>query len=313
MKYEAQEFEDVAPRKEERSVVSSFLGTLLPYDVLIPFASQLVAYFPSKRLSARRDFKKLLNLVAIITFCHQHQRLRVRKPAQPLQHRLIATPLDLRYAIQIGGESLRQNVAGLPARVLSLLQYFKEGEAQTTRSIAHLARISQRTARRWLGEDLVQTRFLTVDETGKEHLYYLADHEEDSLSLHVPAEILFWDEYETKDWLNRQGFEVLSDPGAAIFVDPFTGDLPAPMRPLAESGMEQEITASHGQTAEIAVRPRAAEDSGFIHIRPHDHNQDQKREGQSTLEAIGKANDSLSQSRARDESLKYNQPTFEGT
>jgi hypothetical protein len=259
MKYEAHEFEDVTPRKEERSILSSFLGTLLPYDVLIPFASQLVAYFPSKRLSARRDFKKLLNLVAIITFCHQHQRLRVRKLEQPMQDRLVATPLDLRYAIQIGGESLRQNVAGLPARVLSLLKYFKEDEAQTTRSIAHAARISQRTARRWLGEGLVKAGFVTVDETGKEHLYYLAEQEGDSLSLQVPPEVLFWDHNETKDWLNRRAFEIVSDPGEPTFVDPFSGELP-PLRPLTALQTEEETMVSHGQAAEIAVRPEVTAD-----------------------------------------------------
>jgi predicted transcriptional regulator len=178
---------------------------------------------------------------------------------------LVATPLDLRYAIQIAGESLRQNVAGLPARVLSLLQYFKEGETQTTRSIAHAARISQRTARRWLGEDLVQAGFLTVDETGKEHLYYLADQEEDNLFLQIPSEVLFWDDIETKDWLNRQGFEVLSDPGVPTFVDPFTGEVPeSPLclqRPLTATQTGRETTASDGQTAEVAVRPRVAADS----------------------------------------------------
>jgi len=264
MEYEAQEFEDVAPAKEERSKLSSFLATLQPDDVLIPFASQLVDCFPSKKLSARRDFKKLLHLIAIITFLHQHQRLRVRKRKQPLQYRLVATPLDLRYAIQIAGESLRQNVAGLPARVLSLLQYFKEGEPQTTRSIAHAGRISQRTARRWLGEDLVQAGFLTVDETGKEHLYYLAEQEGNGFSLRIPSEVLFWDDKETKDWLNRQQFDVLSDPGVPTFVDPFTGDLLQPLsQELAAYQTEQGIPISHGQAAEIAVRPQVAADLGL--------------------------------------------------
>lgn len=261
MRHEAHEYEDVTPREEEGSIVPSLLHSLLPYDVLIPFASQLAAHFPSNRLSARRDFKKLLNLVAVITFCHQHQRLRVRKRDQPLQDRIVATPLDLRYAIQIGGESLRQNVAGLPARVLSLLQYFKEGEPETTRSIANSAKISQRTARRWLGEDLVQAGFLLVDDTGKEHLYYLAFHGDDSLSLRVPPEVLLWDKYETKDWLTREGFEVMIDPGEdPTFVDPFTGDLP---RPLTATQTAQETTVSHGQTAELTVRPEAAAELGL--------------------------------------------------
>ncbi|MGO9645483.1 MAG: hypothetical protein ACLPY5_12125 [Candidatus Bathyarchaeia archaeon] len=281
MKYEAQEYEDVAPRKGEHSKLSSFLGTLLPYDVLIPYASQLVGCFPSKKLSARRDFKKLLQLIVIITFCHQHQRLRVRKRIQPLQYRLVATPLDLRYAIQIAGESLRQNVAGVPKRVHDLLQYFKEGEAQTTRSIAHAARIGQRTARRWLGEDLVQAGFLTVDETGKEHLYYLADQQEASLFSDgtVPSEVLFWDDNETKGWLNRQGFEILSDPGTPTFVDPFTGvvsESPLTLqRPMAATQTEQKTTVSHGQTAEIAVRPQVAADlssnSNAANGQPSEH------------------------------------------
>lgn len=259
MEYEASEYQDVTSRQDTDPVISFFLGKLLPYDVLIPFASQLVPYFPSSRLSARRDFKKLLCLIVLITFIHQYQRLHVRKRDQPLEHRLVATPLDLLYALQIAGHSLRQNLAGLPSRVLSLLQYFKEGEVQTTRSIAHAAKISQRTARRWLGEDLVQAGYLTVDETQKEHLYYLSEPEDTSLSLDVPLDILYWGSSEIKTWLHSQGFDILGEPPEPTYVNPFTGSLEPPasfQRPLTACQSKPEITVLNGQTVEMAVRPQ---------------------------------------------------------
>lgn len=262
MEFEASEYDDVKPKQETDPVVSRFLGTLQPYDVLIPFARQLVTYFPAKRLSARRDFRKLLNLIALVVFVHQHQRLLVRKRDQPIERRLVATPIDLQYALEIAGQSLRQNIAGAPSRVLSLLQYFTEGEAQTTRSIAHLAKISQRTARRWLGEDLVQAGYLTVDETQKEHLYLLAEStngENSVLPLEVPAEILHWDSAEVKAWFVSQGFQIVREASDPTYVSPFTGSLDLPEafhRPLAECQSKLETAVLHGQTAEIAARPQ---------------------------------------------------------
>lgn len=262
--YEAKEYTDVKPKQKTNPVIGGFLATLVPYEILIPYAPQLVLNFPANRLSARRDFKKLLNLIALVAFVHQHQRLRVRKRDEPLGHRIVATPLDLRYALQIAGQSLRQNLAGVPSRVLALLQHFKEGQAQTTRSIAHAAKISQRTARRWLGEDLIQAGYLTVDETQKEHLYFLADQQagdNPNLSLEISPEVLLWDPGETKDWLERQNFELLTDASDLVYVDPFTGnfDSSSPIqRPLTASQSEHEITVLHGQTAEITARPQVA-------------------------------------------------------
>jgi hypothetical protein len=68
-----------------------FVSSLVPSEVLVPFAPELVPHFPSVRVRSRRDFPKLLGLVECSAFLHQHIRDRDEK------NRIVAHPDD--YAI----------------------------------------------------------------------------------------------------------------------------------------------------------------------------------------------------------------------
>jgi hypothetical protein len=50
------------------------LESLQPNGISVPFASHLVRYFPYEQVRSRRDFPKLLGLIQVSAFLHQHQR-----------------------------------------------------------------------------------------------------------------------------------------------------------------------------------------------------------------------------------------------
>ncbi len=257
LSHEAEEYLGSRPTSEPEPTIREFLGKLRPFGVLIPFADSMAAQFPSDTISARRDFRKLLQLVTMSAFLHQHQRLLVKDREHPIQPYIVATPLDLRYAFAIAGVSLRQSLAGLPTRVLSLLQYFKEDQNETSRTIAKKTGFSQRTARRWL-QSLVRAGHLSVDEAEKEHLFSLVDKPRQSLSLELPHSVREWNQAKLRSWLAEEGCEILRDVSEVPYVDPFTGGI----EPLCSSGgpltacqSEPENAATSGQTAENTAGP----------------------------------------------------------
>jgi len=257
LSHEADEYRCSKPRPEPNPTIRSSLGSLLPYDVLVPFADRLVLHFPSDRLSARRDFRKLLQITSMVAFLYQYQRLLVKKRDYPIRAYIVATPLDLRYALTIAGNSLRQSLMGLPSRVLALLQYFELNEQKTSRIIAEKAGISQRTARRWL-QNLVRGGYLSVDEAQKEHQFYLVDKARQSLSLELPESASEWSPEKLRSWLSEEGYKILREAPEAPYGDPFTGamdPLSSSQRPLTAPQMEPENAVLQGQTTYCLDRP----------------------------------------------------------
>lgn len=51
-----------------------FIEGLQPMRVSVPYASHLLPYFPNEQVRSRRDFPKLLGLIQVSAFLHQHQR-----------------------------------------------------------------------------------------------------------------------------------------------------------------------------------------------------------------------------------------------
>jgi hypothetical protein len=148
---------------------------------------------------------------------------------------------------------------GLPSRVLALLQYFSEETFHTSRTIGDKTGISQRTARRWL-QSLVRGGYLSVDETQKEHQFYLVDKPRQALSLELPESVREWNPEKLRSWLNEEGYKTLRQAPEVQYVDPMSGfaePLPLGQRPLTPCHSEPENTVFQGQTAFHADRPHA--------------------------------------------------------
>jgi hypothetical protein len=255
--YEADQYSNSKPKAEPDAAIGNLLRSLQPFDVLVPFADIMAMQFPTDTLSARRDFRKLLQIMSTATFLHQHQRLLVKKRDDPIRGWLVATPMDLRYALVIAGASLRQSLMGLPSRVLALLQYFQEGIYCTSRMMAGKAGISQRTARRWQ-QNLVRAGYLSVDETQKEHQFYLVEKARQALSLELPESVREWNPEKLHSWLTEEGYRILREAPDHPYIDPLTGlsEPPSsPQRPLTACQSEPENAALDGQAEYYAARP----------------------------------------------------------
>jgi DNA primase len=74
------------------------VSMLEPYEVIIPYATRI--QFPIAPVRLRRDAPRLLDLIRVITWLHQHQRERDQAG------RLLATEADFETARRLTGESL---------------------------------------------------------------------------------------------------------------------------------------------------------------------------------------------------------------
>jgi hypothetical protein len=70
---------------------------LEPAEVVIPFAERIEV--PDKPLRLRRDLPRLLNIIRLITWVHQHTR------ARDAAGRIVATEADFQTAIEVVGDS----------------------------------------------------------------------------------------------------------------------------------------------------------------------------------------------------------------
>ena len=68
-----------------------FIRSLEMLQVQIPFAPQLVPFFPTGRVRSRRDFPKLLGLIETSAYLHQHQR-------EKSNEHILAVPADYNHA-----------------------------------------------------------------------------------------------------------------------------------------------------------------------------------------------------------------------
>ncbi|MHC1635479.1 MAG: bifunctional DNA primase/polymerase [Candidatus Methanospirareceae archaeon] len=96
-------------------------GTLRPYRVVVPYANYLPQLFEQlpMRISFRRDIGKLIQLVKLVAFVMQKRRPKVGDI-------ILATPLDLYYALRIAWRSLRVTLSRMEERKLRILEIVKE-------------------------------------------------------------------------------------------------------------------------------------------------------------------------------------------
>lgn len=130
--------------------------------IMIPYAPQITESMP-KSVTMRRDFKKILQLIRLITFIHWSNRKRVKVKRKttvlkgidfanpndnnPVEEKevydtyIISQPEDYLEALQIGNEVFKQTILGLPSGSIKLLEVIKErtkGEDKLSPSIMDL-------------------------------------------------------------------------------------------------------------------------------------------------------------------------------
>lgn len=97
--------------KESFSLLKTFI-------VLIPYENELLEIFPTSNPRARRDSKKLMQLIKESALLFQYQRCRSEVNGQGV---LVASWVDLGHAILLGGPILEATLTGFDKRLLEAL------------------------------------------------------------------------------------------------------------------------------------------------------------------------------------------------
>ncbi|MDI9435763.1 MAG: hypothetical protein QM396_07125, partial [Euryarchaeota archaeon] len=106
------------------------------FTVLIPYEADLLEIFPTSNPRARRDSKKLMQLIKESALLFQFQRCRAELNDQPV---LVASWADLAHAIILGGPILEATLTGFDKRLIEALpviyELIDEGGYVTTKSL----------------------------------------------------------------------------------------------------------------------------------------------------------------------------------
>jgi len=221
MDFEAEEFMDphFDDRLEPDPVICKFLEILQPWDVKIPFAKKLAEYFPADSVKARRDFRKLLNLIYVCAFLHQYQRPMAQDPKDKTKTFILAMPEDFLIVWRLASESMRNTLLNLQQRFVEVLELFENEEnIHTSKSVAAATNLSQNRAREILNY-LVARGFLLVDESERPYKYFLKKKFKlDTMNKIVP-QIMSFGEKDLKEYLSA--FQLNARPiGAETFEEP---------------------------------------------------------------------------------------------
>lgn len=96
---------------------------LKPYPVVIPFVEELRKSFPQKPVRVRRDYGKLLSLLAVITLLHQEQRERTVLHGTEY---LIATLVDFHIAKILLEDTLQKTIYALSPKSEQVIEATKK-------------------------------------------------------------------------------------------------------------------------------------------------------------------------------------------
>ncbi len=145
------------------------ISGLQPADrIVIPYAPQLSEVFPSDTIKSRRDFKKLLNIIEIITFIHQQQRPRVNFNHESY---LISLPIDFYLAWRIADEAIIETLTGLNMRFKRIMGLFTGEQHYTVQDVARNSGLSASRCHELLKE-LSNQSFLQRDDSVRPFVYY---------------------------------------------------------------------------------------------------------------------------------------------
>ena len=93
------------------------------FTVLIPYESDLLEIFPTSNPRARRDSKKLMQLIKESALLFQFQRCNAKLNDEPV---LVASWADLAHAIILGGPILEATLTGFDKRLIEALPVIYE-------------------------------------------------------------------------------------------------------------------------------------------------------------------------------------------
>lgn len=93
------------------------------YTVLIPYEADLLEIFPTSNPRARRDSKKLMQLIKESALLFQYQRCNAKLNDEPV---LVASWADLAHAIILGGPILEATLTGFDKRLIEALPVIYE-------------------------------------------------------------------------------------------------------------------------------------------------------------------------------------------
>lgn len=120
---------------------------LTHYIVLIPYENDLMDIFPTSNPRARRDSKKLMQLIKESALLFQYQRCRSKMNEKPV---LVASWVDLAHAILLGGPILEATLTGFDKRLMEALpiiyELIDEKGFVTTKSLQKKLRKSSKYA-----------------------------------------------------------------------------------------------------------------------------------------------------------------------
>lgn len=218
LKFEARRQMMPEPSPDYTSLVAG-IKCLKNKPVLVPFADVLTSCF-QMQVKSRRDFKKLMTLIKTIAFLYQKQRPVAF--VNGIEH-IIATPVDLRYAIDIGLKFLRNTIVGMPE---SALQAFEVCEQMTQQAVEiteeNFSMQAGSSKKRKLLDLLSKNGYLYCDEGKKPRRYQIVNSPDIMIASRLKSVA---DEVQqmTKEEIYGK-YQVVENHDMFMYVNPFTGE-----------------------------------------------------------------------------------------
>lgn len=164
---------------------------LKPYDVLIPFVEELRTSFPKKPVRVRRDYGKLLALIAVIALLHQKQR-GVKTIGE--KEYIVATLVDFHIAKVLLEETLQKTIYAIPPKSLEIIEIVKEIAGDVSvRDVANKLDWDYDTVKKWFDPAYQKGFFVRTEEHkgSKAARYKLADKEPQMRAILPDTEYLY--------------------------------------------------------------------------------------------------------------------------
>lgn len=209
------------------------LSLLEPFEVIIPYEELLTEVFPSVNLRARRDSKKLVQLIKCSAFLYQYQRPKTTINGHKI---LIATIQDLYNVLTIAGPILESTLTGFDTRTLNAIELIPEiimdDECVTSVNLSKKMGLSTNYTSQIL-KQLRENDFLIIDNElkedlkikGKTNVHIINPNKDKTESLILPTKDLDWLKFKYKEEkLVHSIIENNSEyKGCEEFLDPITG------------------------------------------------------------------------------------------
>ena len=186
-------------------------------DVVIPFAKKLTDVIPTSNITIRRDLQKVLNLACCIAFLHFPNRIKIANldgenfiedqwgnTEKRYTYALLVEPSDLKEALEIGGQTIKQTLNKLNKSSMDILKIFQDLvkdnlDGVTIKEIAKATKLSDNRTRE-LMKQLLDGGYCTRDQTGREFHYYPTDKKFDEISI----DNIDFTKEELESWIHNQ-------------------------------------------------------------------------------------------------------------